>query len=89
MRIIFMKGKQREFFNLILEKSNCPSLRELSNRININYSTIKNYYIERRLLGEELFNNLCILAGLNKNNIDYKSVEGNWGQVKGGRKSKR
>jgi hypothetical protein len=89
MRIKFMSGKQREFFDLILEKSNCPSLRELSNRVNINYSTVKNYYIERRLLGKELFNNLCILAGLNKNNINYKSVEDNFGQIKGGKKSRR
>jgi len=89
MKIKFAKGKQREFLKLILEKLNCPSLRELSNRININYSTIKNYYIERRFLGEELFDTLCILAGLNKNNFNYNPVEDNFGQIKGGRKSRR
>ena len=90
MRIRFVKGKQREFLNLVLKKSNCPSLRELMKRgFDISYSSLKNYYIERRILPKEFFDDLCRFAGLNKNNFDYETVDENWGQVKGGNKSRK
>jgi hypothetical protein len=89
-RIKFAKSKQREFLNLVIKNSNCPSLRELMKRgFDVSYSSLKNYYIERRLLSEELFENLCKFAGLNKNSFNYSILNDNWGQIKGGKKSKR
>jgi hypothetical protein len=90
MRIKFMRNKQREFLDLVLEKSNCPSLRELMKRgFDVSYSSLKNYYVGRRFLSKELFEELCSFAGLNKSNISYEIIENNWGQVKGGKKSRK
>ncbi len=91
MRIKFnSKGKQREFIKLVLEKINCPSLRELINRgVDVNYSTLKNYFTESRLIPEEFFNELIELSGLNKEDFEFSIVSDNWGQVVGGKKSKK
>ena len=90
MRIKFKKRKQREFFNLVLEKSNCPSVRELIKRgFDVSYSSLKNYYSERRLISEEFFDNLCRFAGLNKNNFDYEILNETFGQIRGGKKSRK
>lgn len=90
MRIRFFKGNQREFFKKILEKTNCPSLRELINRgIDFNYSTLKNYFSEERLMSEELFNELIIFSGLNEKDFEFELIEENWGQIKGGKISRR
>lgn len=87
-RIEFQKGEQKKFIKEILEKTNCPSLRELINRgFDIPYSTLKNYYNESRLLPENLFKELCKLANTNPMKIKY--LEKNWGQSKGGKISKR
>jgi hypothetical protein len=84
------KGMQRNFFNLVLERINCPSLRELVNRgIDVNYSTLKNYFTEQRLIPELFFEELIILSGLNKKDFDFEIVQDNWGQVIGGKISKR
>jgi hypothetical protein len=84
------KGKQREFINLVLESINCPSLKELINRgASVNYSTLKNYYAEERLLSEIFFNELLVLSRLNKENLDFEIVQDNWGQILGGKKSKK
>lgn len=90
MRIKFAKGKQREFIKKLLEKINCPSLRELINRgIEINYSTLKNYFNEERLIPEDLFNELIELGELNKKEFDFEIINESWGQIKGGKKSRR
>lgn len=73
----------------VIEKINCPSLRELGNRLSINYSTLKNYFIEERYLPESLFNDLCLISKLDKSKMNIKYLDGNWGQIKGGKKSKR
>ena len=66
-RVKFKKGEQREFIKKVLEKINCPSLRELINRgISVNYSTLKNYFSEDKTIPEGLFNELIELGGLNK-----------------------
>jgi hypothetical protein len=84
------KGKQREFINLVLQSINCPSLRELINRgVSVNYSTLKNYSTEQRLISESFFEELIELSSLDKNDFDIKAVSDNWGQVIGGKKSKR
>ena len=73
----------------VIEKINCPSLRELGNRLSINYSTLKNYFIEERYLSESLFNDLCLISKLDKSKMNIEYLDSNWGQIKGGRKSKR
>lgn len=90
MRVKFSKGKQREFLNKVLEKTNCPSLRELISRgIEVNYSTLKNYFNEERLISEELFKELMVFSGLNDENFEFELIDENWGQVKGGKISRR
>lgn len=90
MRIKFEKGKQREFLDKILKVLACPSLRELQNRISgISYSSLKNYFSERRTLTENLFLDLCNLSNLNKEEFIFDLVNNFWGQSKGGRISKR
>ena len=90
MRIKFEKGKQRKFIQDVLKSIGGPSLYELINRgVNISYSSLKNYYSERRLLPEELFDILCGLSRLNKDNISFKKIPENWGQSKGGFISKK
>lgn len=86
MRVLFYRGKQREFFKIILEKINCISLRSLNERgVNVNYQTLKSYYHEDRSLPEELFLELCRLAGLKPEGFKFKLMNEHWGQVKGGR----
>ena len=89
-RVRFEKGKQREFLNLVVEKLSCRSLRGiLQFGFDINYSSLKNYYTERRLLPKNFFENLCYLIKIDKMGLEKKYINGNWGKVKGGRKSKR
>ena len=88
MRIKFKKGKQREFFNEVLQNLACPSLRELINRgINVNYSTLKNYFSEARLMPESLYKELCHLSKIDEKRFEVEFVGNFWGQVKGGKKS--
>lgn len=90
MRVKFSKGEQRKFIDLVLENTGCPSLRELINRgINVKYSSLKNYYIERRLLSGELFEELIGLAKLNRSDFDFGLFEDNFGQILGGKNSRK
>ena len=86
-RVKFNKNQQRKFLKKIMQKTNSPSLKELSGRLNINYSTLKNYYSEQRLLPEQLFIDLIKIHNLKKPNI--KIFEETWGKSKGGKISKR
>lgn len=88
-RIKFKEKKQREFLKKVISKTNSPSLRELSNRLGISYSTLKNYNNESRLLPLNLFQDLCYLSKFPKNKFKIKILDKNWGQVKGGKKGKR
>lgn len=85
LRIKFQKGEQRKFIKEVLEKINCPSLRELGNRLGVNYSTLKNYLNEERCLPENLFNDLCSTSKINKEKLHFEVLQENWGQVKGGK----
>ncbi len=90
MRVKFSKGKQREFLKKVLEKTNCPSLRELISRgIDVNYSTLKNYFCEERLMSEEFFKELLGFSGLKEEDFEFELINGNWGQVKGGKISRK
>ena len=90
VRIKFRSGGQREFLDLIVSRLNCVSLRGiLQFGFDMPYATLKNYYIERRLIGGDLFDNLCYLAKIDKKELDFEVVGDNWGQVIGGRVGKR
>jgi hypothetical protein len=90
MRIKFNKGFQRKFIQEVLKKINCPSLRELINRgIDVNYSTLKNYYTEDRLMSDVFFSQLLEISGLNRKDFEFEVIRNNWGQTKGGKISRR
>ena len=90
VRIKFHKGRQREFMKKVLANSNSPSLRALRQfGIEVSYSTLKSYFNENRTLPEELFDDLCVISKLDKRDIDFEIVDEHWGQVLGGKISKR
>ena len=90
MRIKFSKGKQREFLKKVMENANCPTIKELENRlVGVTYSSLKNYFSERRCLPEDLFLDFCKLANLDKNNFSYEILDEKWGQSKGGKNSRK
>jgi len=87
MRIKFNQGEQRKFLELVVEKLNCVSVRGILERgFDISYDSLKSYSIERRLLPEWFFKDLCHLAKLNPKDFDVEYLGDNWGQVKGGKK---
>ena len=86
VRIKFKKGRQRKFIDLVVERVSSPSVRGLLQfGLNVNYETLKSYYNENRTLPEDLFNDLCTLAKLDKKSFDVTYLDDNWGQVLGGR----
>lgn len=90
MRIIFKKGKQKEFIDKVLEVTGSPSLRELINRgIDVKYPSLKNYSSERRFLPSQLFEELLNVSKLDKNSFSFELMDENFGQVLGGKRSKR
>jgi len=89
MRIKFQKGEQRKFLNLIVERLNCISIRGiLQFGFDISYDSLKSYYTERRLMGGDVFEDLCHLSKINPRDFDVRYLEDNWGKVKGGKKTK-
>ena len=77
---------EEEFLDLLIERLNSPSLRGLLQfGFDVNYSTLKNYYNESRLISEDLFEELLEISGLDKAELSFGYPEGNWGRVKGGR----
>jgi len=90
MRVLFKEGEQRRFLDLIVDKLNCISIRGiLQFGFEVSYSSLKNYYSERRLLPEIFFKDLCHIAKLNPTDFDVGYLGDNWGKIKGGKKSKR
>jgi len=89
-RVQFEKGKQREFLKKVILESGAPSLRRLNQfGFDIPYSTWKNYFVEVRHLPKDLFLELCQLIRINPNEMDIKFLPSNFGQVKGGKISKK
>jgi len=81
---------QRKFLKKVIENLNCLSLRGLlQHRFDIPYSTLKNYYTEKRMLPKTFFNDLCYISGISPTSLDISYLNHNWGQIKGGKKSKR
>ena len=90
MRVQFEKGKQRKFLDLVRQRLRAPSVMAiLQFGFSCSESGLKNFYSERRLLPEDLFEEMLHLAKIDKNDLDFGLIGENWGQVKGGRKSKR
>ena len=89
MRVKFSKGEQRRFLNLVVDRLNCISIRGiLQFGFDISYDCLKSYYIERRLMSRDFFEDLCHLAKLKSESFDVEYLEDNWGRVKGGKKGK-
>lgn len=89
-RIKFQKGQQRKFLQEVLEKTNCPNLRSFTQfGLDTPYSTLKNYFSEKRNLPENFFKELCKLAKIDITKLKVENLEKNWGQIKGGKISKR
>ncbi|RMD45270.1 hypothetical protein D6829_02640 [Candidatus Pacearchaeota archaeon] len=85
-RVFFRNGGQREFLKAAIRKLNSPSLRGLLQfGLRVNYSTLKNYFVESRILPKDLFLDICLLCGFNPKDFDVEFISGRWGQVKGGR----
>lgn len=90
MRVLFKKGEQRKFLDLAVNRLNCVSLRGLLQfGFNVSYSSLKNYYSERRLMKSDFFENLCYLSKISRNSLKVRYLSDNWGKIKGGKKSKR
>jgi hypothetical protein len=89
-RVKFKKGEQRNFLKKVLENVNCPSLRAFMQfGFDVPYSTLKNYYSEVRFLPESFFRELVEFGKIDLKAFEFELIEGNWGQIKGGIKSKR
>lgn len=89
-RVLFRKGEQRKFLDKVIENLNCISLRGiLQFGFEINYNSLKNYYRERRLIPLGFFNDLCHLAKIDIDELKIRYINGNWGQVKGGKKKRK
>jgi hypothetical protein len=90
MRILFNKGGQRKFLDNSIKTLNCLSLRGLLQfGLETNYNSLKNYYIERRLIPQELFLDICHLIKKDPNRFKIKYLSDNWGKIKGGKIGKR
>ncbi|MFH1451976.1 MAG: hypothetical protein ABIF88_02255 [archaeon] len=90
-RIRFLnKNGQKEFLNLVIEKTNSPSLRGiLQFGFSVPYSTLKNYYKGIRLIPGTFFEELLEVSGISRDNLNFEVVKGSWGQVMGGKKGRR
>ncbi len=90
MRIQFKKGKQKKFIKKVLKNLNCPTLKAFEQfGFEIPYSTMKNYSAEERTLPKEFFEELCSISKINQDKLSFEIIEDNFGQIKGGKKSKR
>ena len=89
MRVKFDKGDQKQFIKDVLISVNSPSLRDLSIRLNVSYSSIKKYFNELRLLPLTFFEDLCFISNINKSSLNVIFLEDNFGQIKGGKKSRK
>lgn len=89
-RIQFKKNEQKEFLDKCIENLNLTSIRGLLQLgLNTTYNNLKNYYTERRTIPEHLFQDLIYLSKINPATLDMEIKNQNWGQIKGGKISKR
>ena len=89
-RVWFPEGKQREFLDLVVNNLSCGSVRGiLQFGLDVNYNALKSYYIERRVMPKDLFDNLCHIAKINASEIDCHILNSNYCFILGGINSKR
>lgn len=91
-RLVFQKGKQKEFIKIVKEKSEL-SWKKLAEKIKKGESTLKYSYLnEKTTLPYSVYKNLCTIASLNPK-IFLKFVrevkDENWGKRKGGKSGKK
>ena len=87
VKVKFEKGKQRKFLDLVVDRLGSVSLRGiLQFGFDVKYSSLKNYYIERRLIPKGFFDDLIHIAKIEIKDLDVEYLKDNWGQVKGGKK---
>ena len=91
-RLVFQKGKQKEFIRLIKEKSKL-SWKKLAEKIGKGESTLKySYFNEKITLPYSVYKNLCKIISLNPHSFlkFVKEVKDeNWGRIKGGKSGKK
>ena len=87
MRIRFLReGGQRAFLDLVILKLKSLSLRGLLQfGFDVKYSTLKNYYVEARLMPKGLVLDFCEIAGVSFERLSAEEVGENWGRVLGGK----
>ncbi len=90
MRVRFLeKGGQRAFLDEVIEKLNSPSLGGLLQfGFNLKYSTLKNYYIEVRLMSKDLVEDFCEVSGIDFKGLGAEEIDDNWGKILGGKRKK-
>jgi len=89
-RVLFCKGEQRKFLDLIISQLGSISLRGiLQFGFEIKYPSLKNYYTERRMIPKDFFKELCYLAKVDEKDLNINYVAENLGQIRGGKISKR
>lgn len=90
MRIKFNNLAQKDFLEIVRIKLRSPSTSSiLQFGFSTTLSALKNYNSGRRLIPVRLFNEMIYLAKLDVAQFDFNLVEANWGQIKGGKCSKR
>jgi len=89
-RVLFKKGNQKKFIQEVMKKIFVKNVVDiLQFGIEINDSTLRNYYNEKRLMPIGLVRDLCGLSKINFNELNVKILGGNWGQSFGGKVGKR
>ena len=89
-RVKFKKGEQRKFIQRVLNELNCPSLRGfLQFGLDVNYSSLKNYFVESRLIPRKLFEEMLYLSKINIGSLEVEYLGENWGKIRGGKKRKK
>lgn len=86
MRIVMKKGKQKELIEIAKQRFTWDGL---SKRLNISEGYLRNELRnEKRNLSKKLYGNLCKITNKNFDKFIIKELNKNWGQIKGGKKSK-
>lgn len=83
-RIKLNNSEQKELFLKLTNK--IGSLKNLSAKMNVPYSTIKGYASEHVLLPEDIFDKALKLLNIKRERIIFEVISPNWGQKIGGRR---
>ncbi len=82
MRVVFIKGKQRELIRKEKEQRGL-CWREFAQQLQIKEGNLKAYFYEQTLIPERLFDKFSLRKEFKKFILEKK--EENWGRIKGGR----